>query len=289
MNSYLSAKKNDLRLLVTPEEIRGSLSGRLKCNPEEIDLAVAIASNPKAGFVACTAEDEVAFLCLFIAHPVESACLLLIPGKQSIEVDVVRLLQPMRREARQRFGKDIRVYIQTIDAGLAGLSEDLIPHRAVTIVQLDDFRGLQLKPEYLVQDRNLGDDKFWEAFTHSQSHPGDCFDRQPNEVRAWSVSDIPGRTLMALAISARSGSIIGTALPYVQGGIGWCEGISVHPNFRRQKVGSALICAAVNRLLKLGAQAVRANVDRMTNPTSAALFQKLGFAEVACSYFYLMK
>jgi mycothiol synthase len=70
--------------------------------------------------------------------------------------------------------------------------------------------------------------------------------------------------------------------------IGWTEGISVQPEYRRRGLARALLAASIRRVAEAGATKTALGVDLMNPNEAAKLYQSMGYRIVALDHEYTL-
>ncbi len=87
-----------------------------------------------------------------------------------------------------------------------------------------------------------------------------------------------GGTQIPIGVQTEDGRLVGAVLATHDGRKGWINRLAVHPDYRRQGLGKALIAAAEEALRGLGLDVIAALIEP-ENETSLALFIRAGYAE----------
>ena len=67
--------------------------------------------------------------------------------------------------------------------------------------------------------------------------------------------------------------------------VGWISMTGIHPDFRRKKLGRAVVLAGMHSLVQRGANTIELEVDFQNTPAKD-LYESLGFRPVSSSYWY---
>jgi ribosomal-protein-alanine N-acetyltransferase len=86
------------------------------------------------------------------------------------------------------------------------------------------------------------------------------------------------RYSVALVACEPKETIMGFIIGYASGSDGAVYTLDVHPLFRRRGVGSKLVMALEEKLIHMGAKAVRLEAA-LENPGSIELYRKIGYQE----------
>jgi len=105
-----------------------------------------------------------------------------------------------------------------------------------------------------------------------------CFPDDP--VRNLAANSIPAKLALndSLLLVAESSSeaVIGTIMAGYDGHRGWLYSVAVAPDYRRKRVGQALVTEACQRLRKIGCAKVNLQI-RSDNDDVQAFYSRLGF------------
>lgn len=92
-------------------------------------------------------------------------------------------------------------------------------------------------------------------------------------------------TILGLTVDDR---LVGAVVATHDSRKGWINRLAVDPDYRRRGYGARLIAAAEDVLRDQGMRIIAALVES-DNPTSLALFQKVGYVEIDSGIHYLSK
>lgn len=98
--------------------------------------------------------------------------------------------------------------------------------------------------------------------------------------------EIRNNHLASYIVAEIGHKVIGYAGLWLVSGEGHITNVAVHPEFRRKKIGEALICALLSHTIKNGALSHTLEV-RASNEAAISLYTKLGFvpAGIRKSYY----
>ena len=104
----------------------------------------------------------------------------------------------------------------------------------------------------------------------------------PLDLTDWRAPEIviPAKVAMQrdlFLVAVRGDRVIGTTMGGYDGHRGWLYSVAVLPLYRRDGVGSTLICEAEKRLLALGCLKINLQVV-LANSSVVAFYRKLGYA-----------
>jgi ribosomal protein S18 acetylase RimI-like enzyme len=78
-------------------------------------------------------------------------------------------------------------------------------------------------------------------------------------------------------VAEDNGSVVGTAMAGYDGHRGWLYAISVHPNYRRNRLGSRLVHHAEQALTSIGCMKVNLQL-LASNEDTAVFYESIGYA-----------
>jgi ribosomal protein S18 acetylase RimI-like enzyme len=104
------------------------------------------------------------------------------------------------------------------------------------------------------------------------------FKPQGRDSREAFAAQNVGGTQFPIGIKTEEGQLIASVLATHDGRKGWINRLAVHPDYRRQGLGTQLIEAAENQLHQCGIDVIAALIEE-DNTTSLETFMAAGYSE----------
>jgi len=154
-------------------------------------------------------------------------------------------------------------------------------HRELrTLSRTSDSREYKIPTDFSIQPADLAAEEVWGLISESLDPEIDCFDKSAAEIRSWleQMTSPFGSPMPLVVIDHSTNILAAVTLAYASEKVGWCEGIFVHPKYRRIGLAAALVRCSLNMFNAADISQAKANVDALRNPKAVRVFERIGFA-----------